>query len=190
MDIFQGFDFSILDFIYNYIRCDFLDPIMAGASYFASNGIGWIVLGFILLIPRKTRAAAATALVAIAIGFFFGEVVIKNIVCRIRPYDAYEAFHCAVMPFSLNAGKETSFSFPSGHTCCSFASAISCFKINRKVGLITLFAAGLIGFSRLYNYVHYPTDVLGGMLLGICAGLLAIYIFKKLNLDNKIIKNI
>lgn len=186
MDIIQSFDFSILDFIYNNIRCDFLDPIMAGASYFASNCIGWIFLGFLLLIPKKTRPASATALVAMTIGAIFGEVIIKNIVCRIRPYDAYEAFHSAVMPFSLNAGSETSYSFPSGHTCCSFASAVSYFKIGRKAGCIALFMAVIIAFSRLYNYVHYPTDVLGGMLLGICSGIFAIYIFKKFDLDKNL----
>ena len=168
------FDFPVLDFIQENIRNGFLDPIMKYVSYFGAHGIGWIVLGLALLIPRKTRAAAATALCALALGFILGDLVIKPLVCRVRPYDAYEAYHVYAMSFTLNAGTEHSYSFPSGHATCAFASAVAYFKLNKKVGIaLTVFAA-LIAFSRLYNYVHFPTDVLAGMALGISAGLLMI----------------
>lgn len=178
----------MLDAIYSGVRCELLDPIMAGFSYFASNGIGWIVLSLILLIPKKTRAAGAIALAALLICFVSGELITKNIIGRIRPYHVYEQFHGTAMPFLLNAGAESGYSFPSGHTSCSFACAVAYFKIDKRVGVITLIVAALIGFSRLYNYVHFPTDVFAGMLWGIASGLLAMWIFKKLSLEDKILK--
>lgn len=186
MDIFLNFDFSVLDFIAENIRCAFLDPVMWAFSMFANKGIGWILLGLVFLIPKETRAAGAVSLAAMLLGMLVGEIAIKNIVCRIRPYDMYEAFHKAAMPFTLNAGVEDTFCFPSGHTCCSFAVAVSYFKINKKVGITALVAAALVGFSRLYNYVHYPTDVLCGTLLGILSAILIMLVYNKLNLDNKL----
>ncbi len=186
MDIFNAFDFSILDFIYQSIRCAFLDPIMWALSMFANKGIGWLALGVILLIPKKTRPAALAGILAIGLGFAIGELGIKHFVCRVRPYDQYEQFHNAVMPFTLNAGTEHSFSFPSGHTSCSFAAAVCAFKINKKCGIITLIVAALIGFSRLYNYVHFPTDVIAGAILGTLCGLLMVFIFRKFSLDDKL----
>lgn len=188
MDFITGIDFSILDFIYNNIRCDFLDPIMAGISFFADKGIGWIILGLILLIPRKTRPAAACALAAMIVGLLCGELVIKHLIPRERPFIVYEAYHNSPIPFVLNTGKPTGSSFPSGHTVCSFAAAVCFFKINKPVGFAALVFALLVGFSRLYNYVHFPSDVLGGMILGIAAGLVMMLIFRKLSLDDKLLR--
>lgn len=178
----------MLDAIYSGLRSEWLDPIMAGFSYFASKGIGWIVVSLLLLIPKKTRVAGAVALLAMLIGVVSGEIIAKNLIGRIRPYHIYEEFHGEIMPFVLNAGAESGFSFPSGHTCCSFACAVAFFKINKKVGVITLIVAALIGFSRLYNYVHFPSDVFAGMLWGIASGLLALWIFKKFSLEDKLLK--
>lgn len=186
--VITQFDFSILDFIYENIRCDALDPLMAGFSYFAENGIGWIGLGIILLIFKRTRKWGAMALCAMIIGFIGGEVILKNLICRVRPFHDYQIFHGAAMPFSLNAGATSGYSFPSGHTCCSFASAVVYFKGSKKCGAAALIAAGLIGFSRLYNYVHYPTDVVVGMILGIACGLFTLWIFKKYHFCDKIDK--
>lgn len=188
MGFILGLDFSILDFIYNNIRCAFLDPIMAGFSYFAEGGIGWVIMGLILLIPKKTRPAAATALGAMLIGALCGEVLLKHIVARERPFLVYEAFHHAPMPFKLNTGEASGYSFPSGHTCLTFAPAVSYFKINKAVGFTALAAALITGFSRLYNYVHFPSDVLAGMVLGIISALIAIYIFKKFSFDDKLLR--
>lgn len=184
-----NFDFSILDFIAENIRCDFLDPIMAAITHFADKGIGWLLLGVVLLIPKKTRVWGAMALVAILIGFAFGEVVLKNLFCRVRPYNDYMSFHNGNhLPFVLNAGRESSYSFPSGHTSCSFASATVYFIANKKWGIPALIFAALIGFSRMYNYVHYPTDVLAGMILGVSCAILTYYIFRKMKVDEKILK--
>lgn len=184
-----NFDFSILDFIFQNIRCDFLDPIMAGLSMFAEKGIGWIVLAVILIIPKKTRLWGIMALAAVLLGFLTGELIIKNLVCRPRPFHDYQFFHNnQALPFELNVGRTTGYSFPSGHTCCSFASAVVYFMGNKKVGIVALVFAVLIAFSRLYNYVHYPSDVFAGMVLGIVCALFTVWLFRKFNWDRKILR--
>ena len=188
LNFITQFDYSILDFIYQNIRCDFLDPIMAGLSYMAYNGIGLIVIAVVLIIPRKTRVWGCMALCAIILGFICGDLIIKNLVCRVRPYDDYQSFHDAVMPFTLNAGKETSYSFPSGHSNCAFASATVYFKANKKIGTVALVIAALIAFSRLYNYVHFLTDVIVGSALGIISAIVVIGLFDKFNVEQKILK--
>ena len=185
---FMGIEYGILDFIAENIRCAFLDPIMAALSIFGNYGMGWIILALPLLIPRKTRTAAATALVAMLIGALAGEFALKHIVCRPRPYLTYEQFHGFAMPFTLNTGPHGGYSFPSGHSCCAFAAAVSSFKINKRVGVITTIVAALVAFSRLYNYVHFPSDVLAGTVIGILCALLVIFVFKKFSVDEKLLR--
>ena len=71
------------------------------------------------------------------------------------------------------------YSFPSGHTQASFAAASALMQTNKKAGISAYILAALIAFSRLYLYVHFPTDVLAGILIGICCGLLSGWIFGK-----------
>ena len=172
------FDFSVLDFIANNIRCAILDPVFALFSHFADAGIGWIIISLILIIFKKTRKWGIIALISMTVGLLIGEVFMKNIFCRMRPYDAYMIYHNSPIPFVLNVGTESSFSFPSGHTCCSFASATAFFIGNKKWGIIALIGAFLIGFSRLYNYVHYPSDVFAGMILGIFSAIIVYSVYK------------
>lgn len=187
MDFIINFDFSILDFIASNIRSDFLDPIMTAFSLFADKGLGWAVLALIFLIPKKTRPAAATALTAMVIALVLGNFVLKGLVARPRPFEVYESYHNAPMAFTLNMGKPTGFSFPSVHTCFSFAFAAAMFKWCKTAGIISLIAAAIVGFSRLYNYVHFPTDVLAGAVVGLVAAAIAVFIFKKFNFDEKLL---
>ena len=113
MDFILGFDFGILDFIANNIRNDFLDPVMTVLSLSAEKCILPILLGLLLLIPRKTRPAAATALFAIALGVIVGEGIIKNLVARPRPYDLYYSFHMSSCPSSRHCPHRSPASPPS-----------------------------------------------------------------------------
>ena len=97
--------------------------------------------------------------VALILGFIIGNIVLKNVIGRIRPYDVNTDF--ALLIHTLK-----DYSFPSGHTLCSFEGAVCIFTHNKKWGVSALFLASLIAFSRLYLYVHYPTDVLAGIILG------------------------
>ena len=121
---FMGIEYGILDFIAENIRCAFLDPIMAALSIFGNYGMGWIILALPLLIPRKTRTAAATALVAMLIGALAGEFALKHIVCRPRPYLTYEQFHGFAMPFTFNTGPHDQQARRCYHNNCRGAGSI------------------------------------------------------------------
>ncbi len=182
MDIIQSIDFQILDFIQEFIRSAFLDPIMRVFSYIGEIGAIWILLGITLLFFRKTRAAGLGVLAAIALSFLAGELCIKNVVARPRPFLINTSAH-------VNGHAPSGYSFPSGHTSSSFAAVTVLFAMLRDKKWIcfsALAVAVLIAFSRIYNYVHYPSDVLCGMLLGIISAIIIVFIFKKTKLDKKL----
>ena len=98
-------------------------------------------------------------LISIGIGFLLGNVALKNMVARQRP--------CWLDPsVGLLVQVPRDFSFPSGHSMVGFEGAVSIFMFNRKWGIPALMLAVLIAFSRLYLFVHFPTDVLAGAVLG------------------------
>ena len=104
--------------------------------------------------------------IALSLGFIFGNLLLKPLVGRIRPYDITPNINMLVNALS-------DYSFPSGHTLSSFAVATVILCFNKKIGIFAMIIATLIGFSRLYLYVHFPTDVLCGAILGILFGKLS-----------------
>lgn len=175
-EIITPIDTAILDFIQSTIRCGFLDGIMAFFSYIGNGGTIWIAASIIMLFFRKTRVMGVTALCAMALGHLVGEVWLKNLLCRPRPF--------VVQPdVVLNINPPKGYSCPSGHSCSSFAAATAMFAYNKRFGIPALCIAFLVAFSRLYNYVHYPSDVLLGIALGIACALVIFVIFRKTNPD-------
>lgn len=172
-------DFAILDSIQSTLRCPFLDYVMAFFSYMGEAGGIWIILGLILLCFRKTRATGVMLLCAMLLGYLVGELAIKNIVCRPRPFVLNPAVDALIKP-------PHGFSFPSGHSCSSFAAATVLIVRDKRFGIPALIIASLIAFSRLYNYVHFPSDVLCGILLGVACAILVLVVFKKTKLDIKL----
>lgn len=170
-----NFEINILMWIQNNLRSDILDNIMKFVTTLGDAGIIWITLGIILLINSKTRKIGLTLLLALALTSFMGEAVIKNIVCRDRPFLNIEGI-------KLIIEAPTSYSFPSGHTASSFAAATVLGYYFRKYAVVFYSFAALMAFSRLYLFVHYPTDILGGILLGICCSLIMIYTVKNRNI--------
>ena len=167
-DVIQSFDTSVLEFIQNTFKCSFLDPIMAFFSYMGEMGLFWIAVGIVFIIFKKTRSMGVMMLVAMAIGFLVGEIGIKN------------------PDFGLNIAIPSGSSFPSGHSCSSLAAATVMLIKDKRFGIPALVLALLIVFSRLYNYVHYPSDVLCGMLLGVICAIVVVLVFKKTGLDNRL----
>ena len=173
VNILNQFEITILHWIRQTLSCAFLDTVMPYITKFADNGIGWILLALVLLIPRKTRRVGAAMGVALAIGFLTGNLFLKNLVARTRPF----LFDPSIV---LTIAPPHEFSFPSGHTLASFECAIAIFCYRRKGGIAALVFAVLIAFSRLYLQVHYPTDVLCGAFLGSVIGYLSFRIVESI----------
>ncbi len=164
-------EYIILDFIRSNFSCPFMDYVMRFISFLGDGGWIWILTGLVLCVFPKTRKAGLTVLVALAINLVICNLTLKPLIARVRPFDLKEGIELII-------SKPTDFSFPSGHTSASFAAAVAIFLHNKKYGAIALVLAGLIGFSRLYLYVHFPTDVLGGVVVGIISAVASYYIFK------------
>ena len=151
-------EFQIL-YAINKLHNIILDNVMVIITKIGNAGWFWIVLAVILMAYKKTRKCGILMLISLLTGLLIGNVALKNIIARQRP--------CWIDPnIILLIPNPTDFSFPSGHTLASFEAATMIFLHNKKYGTLALGLAILIAFSRLYLFVHFPTDILGGAILG------------------------
>ena len=168
MDIFsflaETFDLPILEWIAANLWCPFLDAIMPVITVLGDAGIFWIAVAVILLLFPKYRKIGLSMAAALLIGVLLCNVTLKPLIGRIRPYD-YQLEHFG-KTITLLIPAQHDFSFPSGHTIASFEAAVVLLIHNRKMGIPAMILAVLIAFSRMYLYVHYPTDVIASILLG------------------------
>lgn len=173
----ESFDLPVLDWIAENLRCPVLDTLMPLITVLGNAGIFWILLSVALLIPSKTRKIGLSMGAALLIGLVVCNLTLKPLLARIRPYD-YQLEHFGKQIVLLVATPDD-FSFPSGHTLASFEAAIALTVYNRKWGIPALVLASVIAFSRLYLYVHYPTDVLFSLVLSVGIAFLACWLVKK-----------
>lgn len=151
-------DFNILYFI-DKLHNPVLDKIMIFLTNLGDAGIVWIMIAILLLFFKKTRKCGILMGIAMLCGVILGNGIIKHLVARQRP--------CWIdTSIPLLIPNPTDYSFPSGHTLASFEAAIMIFLHNKKWGSVAILGALLIAFSRMYLFVHFPTDILGGMILG------------------------
>ncbi len=161
MNALALFERDILLWIQENLRCAALTPVMKLLSTLGNAGIFWIVLTVLLLLFCKTRRTGVYCAAAIVLTFLVVNCAIKPLVARVRPYDLFPEIQILVHA-------EHDFSFPSGHSANSFCCAWALFRrAPRKYGVAALVLAALIALSRLYVGVHYPTDVLAGVALGV-----------------------
>ena len=159
-----SFDLPILDWIQANLQSGFMDKFMPFITIFGDAGIFWMVWAGVLLIFRKTRKTGIGMFIAMILGLLVCNITLKPLVARIRPYDLQlEEFGVTI---KLLSGAMHDFSFPSGHTIASFEAAVVLLKNSKKMGIPAMILAVLISFSRLYLYVHYPTDVIASIILG------------------------
>lgn len=150
-----------------------LDALMCAITRLGDAGIFWILLCAVLLILPRTRKSGAILMAALLVDLVVCNGILKPLVHRIRPFDAKTGIELLVK-------RPTDYSFPSGHTAASFASVMALYLAGeKKLWISALVLAVLIAFSRLYLYVHYPTDVLGGMIIGVISGALGYWLMKK-----------
>lgn len=150
-----------------------LDVIMPLLSLLGNLGMIWFFAAALLLIRKEYRKYSLMIVLAIATAYLVGELMLKPFVGRPRPCQVNE-----MVPMLVPV--PGSYSFPSGHSASSFAAAMVLLFDNKKFGVAGLVLAVLIAFSRMYLYVHYPTDVAAGILLGILSAFLVRWIYQKL----------
>lgn len=170
MSGFEAFEFQLLDGIQAAIGCPAMDMAMVIITRLG-GGVIWGLLGVILLFLKKQRFNGVAILGALTISALLTEFVIKLFFLRERPFELNTDFTLVISP-------PYGTSFPSSHTTISFASAVQLFRINKRCGLIACCFAAIVAFSRLYLYVHFPTDVLAGTILGIGIGIGFSAVFK------------
>lgn len=172
MDFIYSIDNAVVDFMVG-IQNSFLSFIFNFFTIISEKGLVWIALGIVLVAFKKTRKIGICYAISLAVAFSLSELVIKDLVCRERPFIQNEAL-------KLLISAPDGYSFPSSHSASSFASAVALFMHNKKYGTIALVGAFLIAFSRLYFTVHYFTDVFCGILLGTAVAVTVYLIFRKI----------
>lgn len=167
-------EIEILDALQN-IHTPWLDKIMVAITSLGNAGILWIVMAAVLLIIPRTRKVGICMAIALVLDLLMTNCLLKNLVARTRPYD--------VANFTdLIVKKPKDYSFPSGHTAASFAAVTALFMSRKKLlGAISCVIAILIAFSRMYLYVHFPTDIIGGIVVGVAAGVAAEFILRAID---------
>ena len=169
----MNIELKILDW-FQTLHTPVLDKFMTSVTKLGNAGIFWIILTVLFLLIPKMKKTGVVMAAALIIDLLLCNVLLKNFVARTRPYDVNTGIQLLV-------AKLRDYSFPSGHTAASFASATALyFAGEKKLWKPALVLACLIAVSRLYLYVHYPTDVLGGVVIGIIAGYLGYRLVKVL----------
>ena len=173
MSWLQSTDFAILDWIAENLRCDILDSFFPAFTFLGNSGWFFILTAVVMLFFKKTRKIGLAIGLALIFGLIFGNLTLKPLIARIRPFD--------LRPYiELIISKPSEFSFPSGHTLAAFETAAAIFMFNKKAGIYAIIFAVVMGFSRLYLYVHYPSDVIAGAVLGSLFGIVAAVIIRRI----------
>ena len=169
-------EFYALDFIHNHLASPIMDRIMVFLTTLGNGGAIWIILTLLLLCSKKYRKTGVMLAVGLVLGLVSGSAVLKPLIARLRPFQIKEGIELLI-----RAPRD--FSFPSGHTLSSVICAVILLVEYKEAGYYAAVLAFLIAFSRLYLYVHFPTDVFGGIVLGIILGYVSIklvnFLFQK-----------
>ena len=173
MDAFLNmpWDGQFLIWLQENVRNDVLTPIMKLITHLGDKGIFWILIAVVMLFFKKTRPLGIMAGIALVFSVLINNVLIKPNVGRIRPYEVVDGL-------KLIIERQDDPSFPSGHSGASFAAAVVFLvKGPKKIGIPAIIMAALIAFSRLYVGVHYPTDVITGIITGTCCAIISFMIW-------------
>lgn len=180
----RDIDYAILDFIQEKLSSPFMDELMKFITRLGDYGIIWIIFCALFLISPKTRYIGFIGLFSLLFSLIINNQILKNIFQRTRPYVGLDK--------ELLIPKLTSSSFPSGHTSASFSVAFVFGKyLEKPYYYFSYLLAILISFSRMYLYVHFPTDVIFGILVGYLCSYLAIQAFNRYKVyqEKKLLNN-
>lgn len=169
---FESTDIKILFFIQEHHRNLFLDKFIPLVTRLGDLGFFWITLACIFILIKKYRKIGIMIFIGIFLCALTGNIILKPLVKRIRPFDLIN-----FTQLLISAPKD--FSFPSGHTMASFSSSTVIIFQNKKWGIFAFILAFLIGFSRLYLFVHFPSDVIIGAFIGCILGIISVKLYNK-----------
>ncbi|MBE5937313.1 MAG: phosphatase PAP2 family protein [Lachnospiraceae bacterium] len=165
IEMIESFDYTILDWFIS-IQNPILTSVMKTLTNVGEWGILWICIAIVLIIKKSTRHIGITVLLALILSAVVCNGVLKNVVARPRP--------CWLHPkINMLIGIPTDYSFPSGHTSSSFAAAVAMLAWNKVIGIPAVVTACIMGITRLYFTVHFPTDVIAGAVIGAMLGFVA-----------------
>lgn len=151
-----------------------LDVIMKVVSDMGNAGICWMAVATLLLFFKKYRKTGIQSWITIVVVFIVGNLILKNAFMRARP--------CQIdTTVALLVKIPSDASFPSGHTMNGFATSLSILFNDKKLGIPAVIFATIIAFSRLYNFVHFPTDVIGGFVIALIFAILVNFVMKKIS---------
>lgn len=168
----QQLELGILDWIQSNLRCGVLDALMPALSWTCNHGEIWIVLAAVLLAVKRCRRQGLAVGCALVTDLVLCNLILKPLVNRARPF--------AVHPVALLIPPPGDASFPSGHTAASFAAVLALKASGSPLWKPALAVAVVMAFSRLYLYVHWPSDVLGGVIVGAAAGLMGAWMARRI----------
>lgn len=174
-------DLNGLLFINKHLQNKYLDILMPLMTALGNLGIIWVLIAFALILDKPYKGIGIVVLITLIISTIIGEGVIKHIVRRARPFSLHETI-------SILITKPTSYSFPSGHTFSSFAVSGVLSAYFTEYRLLFISIAILIALSRLYLYLHYPTDVIAGMIFGLLCSKLIFFILNEDYLQKLVVK--
>ncbi len=177
----ESFDLPILDWIQANLQSGFLDVLMPIITLLGDAGIFWIACALVMMFFPKTRKTGFSMGLALLLGVVICNMIMKPLCGRIRPYDyqiqvLHKSWNDLLLGGKLLVDTPHDFSFPSGHTIASFEACTALMLGNKKLGIPATVIAIAIAFSRMYLYVHYPTDVIASVILGTLFGFLATWI--------------
>lgn len=170
MEYLKNIDLELLLKINEYTKNILFDHLMPIITYLGDWGAIWAIISLALLASKKYRYVGFLSLCAFVLCALVGNLLLKNIFQRPRPFLALDSL-------TLLISKPSGFSFPSGHAMASFACGGVLAAQFKRYAMPILAFAGMIAFSRLYLLVHYPSDVLGGALLGLLCAKIILIIF-------------
>lgn len=179
-------DYAIIDWISDNLSSPFMDKLMVFFTRLGDSGLIWVTICALLLISKKTRYVGFIALVSLLFSQISVNFILKDLFQRGRPFVNFPEMEILIERLDT-------YSFPSGHTASSFAAAFVFGKyFDKPYSTLAYILAILISFSRMYLYVHYPSDVFFGFIIGLLCSALAVLLFdnykkyqeRKLNVKN------
>lgn len=165
-------DYVILNLIQKYMRSSVMDSLMSAITALGDYGIIWIIVSAFFLFNKRRRKYGYLLLLSLLFSYILVEFVLKDAFGRLRPFIVNEEINLLIQA-------PGGFSFPSGHTCTAFAAAFVIAKAEKRLTIAGYLLAFAIAFSRIYLYVHHPSDILAGAILGTAISWLLCLIFRR-----------